>query len=251
MESVCWLWVGCLIGVAGGWVTRSLLSSPYTPVQTLVYWVNLTFVRILWRAEVPPKLPLAAGQGAVIIANHRSSIDPFFIQVTAGRQVHWLVAAEFAQIKIVAWLYQLTGAIPVKRAGRDTAATKFAIGLAKKGGLVGMFPEGTINTTTDFMLSVRPGAIMIAMKANVPVLPCYIDGSPYGGTALSPMMMLARVKLHIGEPIDVHSYLSKYDEKTALQMATQVCVKGIADLAGRSEFEPELAGRRWTERTAG
>ena len=250
MEAFCIVWTLAVFLAVGAWFLNGIRQSPYTPTQTLLYFVNVAFTRLLWRAELPDNLPLGRDEGAVIIANHRSSVDPLFIQVTAQRQVHWLVAAEFAKIKFIDWLYRFTGAIPTSRSGRDTKATKTAIRITQNGGLVGMFPEGTINTTDDLMLKVRPGAIMVAIKAGVPVLPCYLHGSPYSENVLAPLFMTARTKLSIGEPISMQPYQSADDEKGALRAATLKCVKAIADLAGQPEFEPEMAGRRWLEREA-
>ena len=49
-----------------------------------------------------------------------------------------------------------------------------------------MLPEGRINTTDEFMLPVRPGAIVVALKAGAPIVPCYIEGAPYRGNPLEP-----------------------------------------------------------------
>lgn len=251
LDVMSYLWVAVLIAAVGVWIGWALARSPYTPIQSVLVFGNLMLARVLWRGDVPKELPIAAGQGAVIIANHRSSIDPLFIQVSARRQVHWFVAAEFATNFVVSFLYKFTGAIPIKRSGRDTAATKYAIRLAKSGGLIGMFPEGTINVTDDFMLKVRPGAILVALKAGVPILPCYIHGSPYRDSALSPLVMPARVKLVVGQPIDLLPLTKQFDEKAAIQEATKACMRAIAALAGRNDYEPQLAGRRWLDRAAG
>ena len=39
-----------------------------------------------------------------------------------------------------------------------------AIRLAAEGGLVGMFPEGAINTTDEFMRPVRPGGMSLMRR---------------------------------------------------------------------------------------
>jgi 1-acyl-sn-glycerol-3-phosphate acyltransferase len=94
----------------------------------------------------------------VIVANHRSSVDPFFIQVVAPRAVHWMVAREYCEHWAFRWFLRTCEVIPVSRGGIDTAATKQAIRLARGGGLIGMLPEGRINMTEEFMLPARPGA---------------------------------------------------------------------------------------------
>ena len=227
------------------WITSALRRSPYTITQSILYFICILLTRILWRASIPDQLPVGMREGAVLISNHRSSVDPFFYQVAAHRVVHWMVMRSAVESGAYGWFLRQTRCIPVGRGGVDTAATKMAIRLASSGGLVGMFPEGRINMSTDFMMKVRPGAILIALKARVPVIPCYIHGSPYRGTVWSPLITSAKVKLTFGQPIDLSSYFGREREPGVLHQLVCSCVKEIGKLAGREDFEPEMAGRKW------
>lgn len=226
------------------WIIVALQRSPYTVSQSLVFFGNLLLARVLWRASVPSGTPIPSGRGAIIVANHRSSIDPLFIQLVARRRVHWMVAAEFASNPLIAWIYRFTQVIPTSRSGRDTAATRKAIELAAGGGWVGMFPEGTINEGSEPLLPCRTGAIAIAAKARVPIVPCYIVGSPYGGTALSPLFRSARVRLIVGEPIDPNAEGDASEDRDLQREVTLKVMRSVAALGGFPEFEPRLAGRQ-------
>jgi 1-acyl-sn-glycerol-3-phosphate acyltransferase len=127
----------------------------------------------------------------------------------------------------------------------DTAATKAAIRIAANGGLVGMLPEGRINMSEEFMLPIRPGAALVALKARVPIVPCYVEGSPYNGTPWSPLLMTARVRLVFGAPIDLSEYDDRQDADGLVEQVMLRVAREIARLAGRDDFEPQLAGRRW------
>ena len=137
-----------------------------------------TVNRLRWQTTVSGPLPIGPDQGAVIVCNHRSGIDPLLIQMATERVVHWMVAGEYFEYRIMASCFRSLGSIPVGRRGVDTAATKQAIRLAKEGKLVGLFPEGRINTATICCCPGRPGAALIALKAGVPVIPCYIEERP-------------------------------------------------------------------------
>lgn len=219
-------------------------KSPFDPFRAFWYLLSIFLARVLWRAKVAP-MPLLPDQGAVIVSNHRSSVDPFFIELGSNRHVHWMVAGEYFKNPAFGWFLLCGGAIPVKRGGLDTAATKKAMRLVSEGRLVGMFPEGRINVSDEFMLPGRPGAILVALKARVPVVPCYIEGAPYGGTAWSPFLMGARVNARFGDPIDLSPY---YDQEHASAFVGQIMLQvmtAIAELARCEDFEPTLAGRRW------
>ena len=224
-----------------------LLLQPgnFTPLQRILLFLDWLLVKFLWRAELPPRLPLPEGQGALVICNHRSSVDPFYIQLMANRPVHWMVASEYCQHAAFGPFLRQCEVIPTRRGGVDTSAIRQAIRLAKEGGIVGMFPEGRINMTEKFMLPMRPGAVMIALRAGVPVVPIYIEGSPYRRTPWSPFFMPARVKITVGEPIDLSPYQDEEIDSAKQREIMAALAAEIAELAGRSAEEFSHAGRDW------
>jgi len=177
--------------------------SPYSPWEIVLYIPTYLFGRLLWRVQFMNSPPAALQTGAVLVANHRSSVDPFFVQLSAGRRVHWMVAREYCESRIFGPILRAVQAIPTNRSGMDTGATKLAIRLAREGRLVGMFPEGRLNhTACDPLVSIRPGAALVAMRAGVPMIPLLIEGSPYRREVWSPLIMPAHVQITFGEPID-------------------------------------------------
>jgi 1-acyl-sn-glycerol-3-phosphate acyltransferase len=221
-----------------------VLRSPLTPLQATLYGVNYLLTRILWRTEIRGAMPIPPQQGAVIICNHRSSVDPSFIQLATGQRVtHWMVAREYCEHPLLAWFFRTTQAIPVGRGGIDIAATKMAIRYAEEGELVALFPEGRINAGRELLMPGRPGVALIALKARVPVVPCYCSGVPYDGTMLGALCMPARVRTAIGTPIDISAYYGREGEREVLEELTLRFLRAIACLAGQPDFEPGLAGR--------
>ncbi len=216
---------------------------PFTPFQSFLYGWNMVMARILWRAKVGGPLPVAPDQGAVIVCNHRSPIDPSFVALATKRVVHWMVAKEYCVHPALAWFFRASEAIPVSRGGIDTSATKTAIRYAQNGGLVGVFPEGRINDTDRILLPGRPGAALIALKARVPVIPCYVRGSPYDGTVWGCLWMSAKVRLEIGPPIDISEFYGRHDQREVLERLTRRFLIEIARLAGVEHYQPDLAGR--------
>ncbi len=217
--------------------------SSLTPVQWVLYGMNYLLMRIRWRARAHGRLSITPGQGAVIVCNHRCPADSSFPYLLTGRVVHWMVAQEYCGLPVIGWFLRACHVIPVRRGGIDTAAVKRAVRYAREGGLVGVFPEGRINKTDEFLLAGRGGAAMIAMKARVPVVPCYIDGAPYDGTTLGCLLMAANVRLTVGSPIDVTGYIEEDAGRRGIDDLTRRMLREIARLGGRPDFEPKLAGR--------
>lgn len=221
---------------------RAWRRTQYTAAQAPWKALNYVVARIVWRARWNKRLPVAPDQGAIIVCNHSCPLDPSFIALTVPRCVHWMVAKEYCDNPVLSLMLSAVEAIPVSRGGIDTAATKVAIRHAQQGGLVGILPEGRINITDELLLPGRPGAALIALKARVPVIPCYVHGAPYDGTSWGCLLMPAKVTLTVGDPIDISAYYGREDREV-LEMLTLRFLREIAALAGRKDFVPRLAGR--------
>jgi 1-acyl-sn-glycerol-3-phosphate acyltransferase len=219
-----------------------------SPLQCILWAIAYLLCKFLWRTRWLNRPELPRGQGAIIVCNHRSSVDPFFVQASTGRKIHWMVAREYCESPAFRGFLSACEVIPVGRGGIDTAATKSAIRLAASGEIVGMLPEGRINMSEDFMLPARPGAALVAIKAGVPVIPCYIHGAPYRRYPWSPFLMPARVEVRFGPPL--LPTISNNGDETCAQEFTRQILKALATLAGHADFEPRIAGRNWKPTTA-
>ncbi len=213
--------------------------------QFLLLKVSRTFNRLMWRTKINRLLPIGLDQGAVVIANHTSSFDPVFIQQCTNRLVHWFVAREFCVDWRLGWLMRIVEVIPAGRGGIDSAAVKHAIRLASEGKLVGLLPEGRINTTGELLLPGRPGAALVALKARVPVIPCYVGGASYDGRTMSPLWTRFRITMTVGDPIDISEFYGREKEDGVLEELTRRMLSAIAALAGRPDFVPQVAGKHW------
>jgi 1-acyl-sn-glycerol-3-phosphate acyltransferase len=230
----------CLVGIL-----VSMRHYRSTFAQGFLLGVNALFNRLRWHTRVDRPMPIAPGQGAIIIANHRSGFDPMFLQAAAPRLVHWMVARDYIVNFWLGLFFRKLESIPAGRAGIDTAAVKQAIRLAQSGELVGIMPEGRINESPDVLMPGRPGAALVALRARVPVIPCYIEGAPYNGRLAGPLFMKAHVRVTIGDPIDLSEYYGRDREPGILQDLTKRFLKEIARLGGVENYEPQLAGRHW------
>lgn len=209
------VWLGILVAVAVGYMLLQMRRSPYTFGEDLLYAPTYLYGRIVWRVHFTNSPPPEMRGGAVLVANHRSSVDPFFVQLSARRRVHWMVAKEYCQNILFGPLLKVLQVIPTNRSGIDTGATKQAIRLAKEGRLVGMFPEGRLNHTRGPLVSIRPGAALVAVRAGVPMIPLHIAGSPYRREVWSPLFMPARVRITFGRPVDPRAFAEQNAAATA------------------------------------
>lgn len=244
------IWLSRLILVAAACLPVVMFfwgwkRTHYTLLQYLYYIPNRLITQLVWNLHVRGWIHLPPGQGAVIVSNHRAGVDPAYIIVAARRMMHWMVAREYVEYPPLRGFFRAMDVIPVNRGGVDTKSTKAAIRMASEGKLVGMFPEGRINMTDQLLLPGRAGAAMVALKARVPVIPCYLEGVPYAGTYYSSLFMRAHVRLWVGEPIDISAYYGREGDKEVLAALTLHFLREIARLAGQPDYEAQLAGREW------
>ena len=228
-----------------GWTIYQKRKTEYSWLQFFFWILAKCFTKYMWRTTYTNEMPEITDRGIIFVCNHGSGIDPFFLQVLCKRPIRWMVAKEYYEHRIFGWCMRICDAISVSRGGSDTPATKTAIRWAKQGGMLGMFPEGRLNMTEKFMLPVRPGAVMVALRSDTPMLPCYIEGSPTRGTAISSFLMRARVRVSFGNQIDVADYKdAEQSDELVVEIMSRV-VRDIARLAGIEDYEPQFAGRKW------
>ena len=88
-----------------------------------------------------------------------------FIAMTTGRLIHWMVAKEYCVDWRLGWFFRLlradSGRPRRRRFGRDQACHSAGVATGK---LVGMLPEGRINTTGELLLPGRPGVVLVALE---------------------------------------------------------------------------------------
>ena len=75
------------------------------------------------------------------------------------------------------------------------------------------------------------------------MIPCYVEGPPYDGTALGSFFMAAKARVVMGQPIDLSQYYDREGDKTVLPELTKTFLREIARLAGHPNYEPKAVGR--------
>ena len=111
--SVAFLAILPLFAMTPVWIAFRK-PSEYSAWERILYCPVYCLGRILWRVEVigVKRLIEAFPGGAVVVANHRCSLDPFFLQIAAGRRVHWMVAGEYFRNPIFGPVLRIFQAIP-------------------------------------------------------------------------------------------------------------------------------------------
>jgi 1-acyl-sn-glycerol-3-phosphate acyltransferase len=141
--------------------------------------------------------------GPIIIAsNHLNDVDPGILCTRIDRVLVFMTKAELFKIPVLAQFLRAYGAFPVRRGEADLGSLRLASAALAEGKALVIFPEGTREGPPEVLARAHPGAALLALRQDVPVVPVAIQGS---GVFEMPKMFLridrrVRVTLTIGEP---------------------------------------------------
>jgi 1-acyl-sn-glycerol-3-phosphate acyltransferase len=137
---------------------------------------------------------------AIIAANHKSFLDPFFIALGTKRQLRCMAKAELFRGPVGRLVARL-GAFPVRRGEADAEALQTARAILAQGGLVLVFPEGTCVTEPDVLGAPHHGAGTLALDTGAPIVPTAITGTSIHW--LGPVPLPGRVRVAFAPPVAV------------------------------------------------
>jgi 1-acyl-sn-glycerol-3-phosphate acyltransferase len=130
----------------------------------------LTRLRVYGRERVPRT------GGAVVAFNHFSWIDIPAFGWAAPRPYYFLAKAEAVDFPVGGAYLRMFGTFAVRRGESDREAVRRMREVVRDGNLLGIFAEGT-RQRSGLPGHVQPGAAMVALNENVPVIPAAIHGS--------------------------------------------------------------------------
>ena len=150
-------------------------------------------VTVHGREHVPSSGPL------VVAGNHAGVLDGPLVFAWTPRPATFLVKSEAFGLAAVGRGLDWIGQVPVHRGRPDRAALARCRDVLARGGVVGVFPEGTRGSGE--VDEVQHGVATIALRAGAPVLPVATVGTAaaFPREARRPVWR-APVELHFGEP---------------------------------------------------
>lgn len=156
------------------------------------FWLN-------YRTKGLENLPQ---DGALLLINHQSYLDPLLVGLPLQRPVSFLARDSLFPVPFIGWILRNTYVMPVSRESATTQSVRECVRRIQHGYLVGLFPEGT-RTMDGSIGEIKPGFVAIAKRANAPVIPVGIAGAfqayPKGAWFVRP----GKVRVCFGEPIPI------------------------------------------------
>lgn len=161
-----------LIGISCGvmtWFVLRLLPADF------IRLICLAAIRTLYRIKVTGSENIPATGGALLLPNHVTFADAFYLSTVTERPVRFVMDETFMANKMVSFGATLFGTVPIRR-DQPLEAIRHTISALGKGDLVVLFPEGQL-TRTGALCELERGFELIARKAKCPILPVWLDGS--------------------------------------------------------------------------
>jgi len=113
---------------------------------------------------------------AILVPNHASFMDHFFVGGLLRRKVRFMAKSQLFTPPLQ-FVYSHGGVFPVRRGHRDEEAFVTARAILAREGCLAMYAEGGRSRSGELAERARPGVGRLALESGAPVVPVAIDGS--------------------------------------------------------------------------
>jgi 1-acyl-sn-glycerol-3-phosphate acyltransferase len=230
-----------------------MVTSEKTARWRITAGLAMPLMFLISRITVRGKENIPATGGFILAPCHFSAIDPVVMGVAlweAGRTPRFMAKESLFRVPVLGSILRGLGQIPVDRSGQQRALgpMKAARSLAKTGGGIIVYPEGSLTRDPDLWpMRGKTGAVRMALDLGIPLIP-----AAHWGTQILMPRYSGRLKFFpptpvtvlIGKPIDLSAFRDKVLDQKMLTAATEILMSAIADLQGqlRGERPPT---KRW------
>ncbi|MGN1270804.1 MAG: lysophospholipid acyltransferase family protein [Clostridia bacterium] len=175
---------------------------------------------IIYRPKIIERENIPKDTAAIICPNHVHALDSTLIIAMNKRPIKTLAKEELFRNKFFRFLADLYGIYPVKANNKSMESIKISLKILKNNELLMIFPEGTRNGMAKG-IKPKDGAIKLAIKANVPIIPVGVQGK---------FKPFRKIKVNIGKPIYYSKYKEEINNKEIMDKLTEDLMKKIVKL---------------------
>jgi 1-acyl-sn-glycerol-3-phosphate acyltransferase len=157
----------------------------------------------------------------IVVSNHISFLEvPLIFTHLQPRPVTGFAKAESWDNPLYRMLFNLWGAIPIKRGEADLSAMRKGIEALQQGKILGISPEGT-RSRDGCLRRGHPGVVTLALNSGAPLQPLVY----FGGESLNQnLRRLRRTDFHIrvGEPFYLDPDGDKVTKEARQKMVDEI-----------------------------
>jgi 1-acyl-sn-glycerol-3-phosphate acyltransferase len=212
---------------------RTFVKDPapnkYAPplVIDAARYISYAAGKLLWRIRYHDKhnIPKNLNSGLLIVANHQTYFDPFWICAPIRRRYRFMAWDKAFDWFLVGWLIKYLGSFPVDTSrGTTKSVLRESLNTLRDGATLLIFPEGARSFPDGKLHEFKTGAVRIALEANVPILPVTVKGANRVWSQTMKRPKLKKVEIfyhplfHI-PPLPENADIKKHLEKVTAQLA--------------------------------
>lgn len=181
-------------------IENAYVMTKDTPLKKFTHGFIKGFLGLLYRIVYRPKIVglenFPKDEGFIICSKHINYLDAAGIILLNKKNIRFIAKADLYRFGILSWLGHLFNIIPVKRGKSDINSIKLCLKALKNKEILGIFPEGT-RKGLEKHVKVKNGAVFLAEKAKVKIVPVGIQGS---------FKPFTKITFNYGKPIDIHEF---------------------------------------------
>jgi len=137
--------------------------------------IGVTLIRAIYRIRVAHGDRLPRAGGVLLLPNHVTYADAFFLSAACPRPVRFVMEEAFLQRPAIRVFTRIFDTMTIRRE-RPLEAIREIILALRQGQVVCLFAEGQL-TRTGTLSVLQRGCELIAKKAGHPLIPMWCDGS--------------------------------------------------------------------------
>lgn len=207
------------------WLRAVKMPLLYRVILCLAYLYAKIFLRL--KVTIKGKIPTGP---ALIAANHTSFLDPPIVAVSFPEEIHFLARKSLFNNPIFGSFIRNLNAHPISGDGKDMAVFRAVTEILTDGKKVLLFPEGKRSFDGE-LLPLKQGVALMAHKNNVPIIPCWIEGSLTTWPRHKKLPhIFGKVSCYFGDPV----YPDKdVDVKESIRVMMENLEQAMKDLRPR------------------
>lgn len=210
----------------------------------MLYWVLKWIVigpwlRVLFRPWTHNMDALPEEGPAILVSNHLSFSDSFFLPLVTKRRITFLAKQEYFTGKGIKGLisrafFTGVGQVPIDRSSGRAAEAAITTGvrILDEGRMLGIYPEGT-RTADGRLYRGKTGVARMALESQAPVIPVAMIGTyeiqPPG--RIRPR--IRRVGVCFGDPLSFSRYQGLESDRFVLRSVTDEIMYALMEISGQ------------------
>jgi len=197
--------------VARNRIRRAGAGWPYLVSRALL---RVFFILFRFHSSGGANVPR---EGGVLLAcNHQSFFDPILVSLGMKRPITFMARDTLFRNWLFGPMISRLNAFPVRRGKADVDAIREAVQRLEWGWALLVFPEGE-RTRDGRVAALHGGPVMLAHRANVPIVPVVIKGAFEAWPRHRKLFRFHRISIVYGRPIPPPPNADRETQERVLQ----------------------------------